>query len=98
MTDNTTCRIDDQTISKAGLRLSDTPVKSILALNARMYEFPALQDVYVMESDFYGNPMPEGSCFLAFLGRHGLLGTDMPLERLRTSSTEDIRKLVQSNT
>ena len=96
MTNDAKSHIDEETISTAGLRLSDTPVKSVLAIKARMYEFSTLDDVYIMESDFYGNPMPEGSCFMAFKGRHGLLGTDMPLETLRTSSTEDIR-MVQSN-
>jgi hypothetical protein len=50
-----------------------------------------------MESDLYGNKMPEGSCFLAFNGHHGLMGKHLKLETLRNSSVEDIKKMVESN-
>lgn len=97
MTAYTEYHIDEATISRIGLRLSDTPVKEHLSRNARIFEFPTLENVFVMESDFYGNQMPDGFCFLAFYGRHGLLGEELLVETLRKASAEDIKKMVQSN-
>jgi hypothetical protein len=50
-----------------------------------------------MESDLYGNTMPEGSCFLAFNGRNGLVGTHILIDTLRKSSIKDINKIVDNN-
>ena len=87
--------IDAETIKTLGLRPATVPVGSQLASNARVYQLPDLEDVYVMESDFYGNPMPEGSCFLAILGNRGLIGRHMSVEKLRNCSAADIRIMVQ---
>jgi hypothetical protein len=89
--------IDDETISKIGLRLSESPVNTPVAPDVRVFQYPHLDDVYIMESDLYGNKMPEGSCFLAFNGHHGLMGKHLKLETLRNSSVEDIKKMVESN-
>ena len=90
--------IDAEIIRKAGLRLCENPAAEQFSQNTRVYEFPALENVFVMESDFYGNKMPEGSCFLAFYGRHGLVGRELRVDTLRSASVADIRKLVQDNT
>ena len=66
--------IDDETISKIGLILSDKPINAQIAPNARVFEYPHLDNVFIMESDLYGNTMPKNSCFLAFYGTHGLIG------------------------
>ncbi|MCW3109986.1 MAG: hypothetical protein JWQ09_4492 [Segetibacter sp.] len=75
--------IDEETISKIGLRLSDEPINAQIAPNARVFEYPHLYKVFVMESDLYGNTMPKDSCFLAFYGHHGLIGKDLKVETLR---------------
>jgi len=90
--------IDEETISKLGLRISDKPVNAQIAPDARVFEYPHLENVFVMESDLYGNPMPENSCFLAFNGHHGLIGKHLKIETLKNASVEDIKNMVQSNT
>ena len=60
MVDNNEFSIDEGTISKIGLRLSDKPINANIAPDARIFEYPGLEDVFVMESDLYGNKMPEG--------------------------------------
>ena len=90
--------IDRETISKIGLRLSDKAINAEISLAARVFEYPHLKDVFVMENDLYGNIMPNGSCFLAFYGRHGLIGKELSIEKLSNSSVEDIRNIVQINT
>lgn len=89
--------IDDETISKLQLRPSDKPINANIAGNARVFEYPGLENVFVMESDLYGNVMPQGSCFLAFYGRHGLIGQHLHIETLKNASVEDIKKIVESN-
>jgi hypothetical protein len=88
--------IDAETIKTLRLHPATPPSGSQLASNARMYQFPNLENVYVMESDFYGNPMPEGSCFLAIQGKHGLIGRQMNVEKLRNCSAADLQKMMQS--
>ena len=78
--------IDEETIQKAGLRETDKPVNAELAPAARVFEFPGLEDVFIMESDLYGNAMPKGSCFLAFYGRSGLMGQHLKVETLKNCS------------
>jgi hypothetical protein len=87
--------IDQDTLRKTGLRLSEKPIQAQLPPNSRVFEYPGLEDVYVMESDLYGNPMPEDSCFLAFQGHRGLIGKHLKIETLRNSSVEDIKRMVQ---
>ena len=89
--------IDKETINKAGLRLSEKPVSAQIAPNARVFEYPGLDNVFIMESDLYGNRMPENSCFLAFYGKHGLIGKDLKIETLKNASVEDIKKIVKRN-
>ena len=89
--------LDEETIRKTGLRLSDKPVNAELAPEARVFEFPQLENVFIMESDLYGNTMPKGSCFLAFYGRNGLMGKHLKVETLKNCSIEEIKKIVESN-
>lgn len=89
--------IDEETISKIGLILSDKPVNAQIALNARVFEYPHLDNVFIMESDLYGNTMPKNSCFLAFYGSHGLIGKHLKVETLKNASVEDIKNIVESH-
>ena len=49
--------IDDETISELGLVLSDKDINAQIAPDARIFEYPGLDNVFVMESDLYGNTM-----------------------------------------
>ena len=89
--------IDAETIHKLGLRRSEKHVNPDTASKARVFEIPGLEDVFIMESDLYGNPMPEGSCFLAFYGTHGLMGKHLKVETLRNTSVEDLKNMVKSH-
>ena len=89
--------IDDETISRKGLRLSDKLINAQIAPDARVFEYPGLENVFIMESDLYGNTMPQGSCFLAFYGNHGLIGKHLHIETLKNASIEDIKTMVESN-
>jgi hypothetical protein len=89
--------IDAETIKALGLRLSNKPINAETALSARIFEYPLLEHVYIMESDLYGNTMPKDSCFLAFNGQHGLIGKHLKVETLKRSSVTDIEKMVQEN-
>ena len=97
MINNNDLNIDEETISKIGLTLSDKPIKPQNAPNARVFEYPHLDNVFIMESDLYGNPMPKNSCFLAFYGSHGLIGKHLRVETLKSATAEDIKKMVESN-
>src|SRR5438270_893552 len=96
MLNETAYHIDEETISCLGLHPSTRLIGPQHTTTARVYEFSMLENVFVMESDLYGNPMPEGSCFLASQGRHGLMGRTLHVEKLRNCSAEDIQKMVQS--
>ena len=89
--------IDQDTINDLGLRPSAEAINSPTAANARIFEFPDLPNVFIMESDLYGNKMPKDSCFLAFYGQHGLIGKQLKVEVLKHSRIEDIKSIVQSN-
>jgi hypothetical protein len=89
--------IDEETISKIGLRPSDKSINAHIAPEARVFIYPFLEDVYVMESDLYGNKMPKGSCFLAFNGHHGMMGRHLKIETLRDATIKEIQEMVQSN-
>src|SRR4051794_20477769 len=97
MTNINDFNIDEQTISEIGLRLSNGDINAQIASNARVFEYPGLDNVFIMESDLYGNTMPEGSCFLAFYGSHGLIGKHLKIETLKNASVEDIKTMVESN-
>lgn len=90
--------LTDATIRKVGLRISEKPINAALAHDSRIFEYPHLENVFVMESDLYGNAMPKDSCFLAFKGRHGMVGKHMTVEALTNSSIADIRQMVENNT
>ena len=98
MEHNNDFNIDEETINKVGLQLSQKPINAPLAQNARVFSYPDLEDVFIMESDLYGNKMPKGSCFLAFNGRNGLVGKHLKIETLKNASLEDIKTMVQNNT
>lgn len=89
--------IDEETISKIGLKLSDQRVNAQIAPGARVFEYPHLENVFIMEYDLYGNKMPKDSCLLAFTGQHGLVGTHLKVETLRNASPEEIRTMVENN-
>jgi hypothetical protein len=87
---------DKELIHHLGLQPAAIPEGSQLTPNARVYAFPSLENVFVMESDFYGNPMPDGSYFLAFQGKRGLLGRHISVDELRNCSPDEIQKIVES--
>lgn len=97
MSDTHHFNLDKETIEQLGLQPSNERINAQIAPNARVFEYPGLEHVYIMESDLYGNSMPEGSCFLAFEGRAGLMGIHMRIETLKHSSIEEIRKIVDDN-
>ena len=97
MIDITDTNISRETISKVGLRLSHQAINADISPAARVFEYPHLKDVFVMENDLYGNVMPKDSCFLAFYGRHGLIGKQITVEKLRNATTEEMKNLVQIN-
>ena|SRR5438309_3126074 len=89
--------IDAETIKMLGLRLTDKPVNAEIFHSARVFEYPHLENVYIMECDLYGNTMPKNSCFLAFNGRNGLIGKHLTVEILKRSTVKEIEKMVQDN-
>jgi hypothetical protein len=97
MIDNNDVNIDEETITTVGLRLSDKPINAQVSKEARVFEYPDLQNVFVMESDLYGNTLPKDSCFLAFYGTHGLIGKHLKVETLKKSSVKEIEKMVKDN-
>ena len=97
MGNTTNFNIDEETISKLGLRLSKGDINAQIAPNARVFEYPGLDNVFIMESDLYGNTMPEGTCFLVSLGNHGLIGRHLKIDTLKHAGKEDIKALVESH-
>lgn len=89
--------LDRETISKAGLRITTKQINAQVALDSRIFEFPLLDNAFVMESDLYGNIMSKNSRFLAFDGKHGLIGKPITVETLLRASVTDIRHIVESN-
>ena len=89
--------IDDATINVIGLKLAGKNVNADTAPSARVFVYPHLPDVYIMESDLYGNKMPKDSCFLAFHGQHGLIGKHVKVETLKHSTVSDIKQMVDDN-
>lgn len=89
--------LNEEIISKIGLRLSDQSINAQVPSEARVFIYPFLEDVFVMESDLYGNKMPKDSCFLAFKGNHGLMGRHLKVETLRNATIKEIKDIVQGN-
>jgi hypothetical protein len=97
MIQNTGSSIDEQTIQSLNLQLTTEPLNAQLDLGARVFKYPSLDKVFIMESDLYGNKMPPGSCFLAFQGYHGLIGKHLYIETLKNSSAEDIKNIIETH-
>ena len=97
MTTTTKFNLDENTIRQIGLQLTDKPINAQIAPDARVFKYPQLEDVFIMESDLYGNVMPKDSCFLAFNGKHGLVGKHLKVETLKSASVEAIRKMIEDN-
>ncbi len=89
--------LSDQLIKQLGLRPSGKTVNAPTASSDKVFAFLDVANVYLMESDLYGNKMPEGSLFLAFDTHSGLAGKHIRIETLHNSSVEDIRKMVADN-
>lgn len=97
MQSTTNVNIDEETISKLGLRETDNTINAQISPQARVFIYPFLENVFVMESDLYGNKMPQGSCFLAFNGQHGLMGKHLRIDVLRNATVKEIKDIVESN-
>ncbi len=97
MSDIISYNIDDETISKLGLIITTKEVNAPGTPHARVFEYPHLDNVFIMENDLYGTTMPEHTCFIAFNGRHGLVGKHLTIDELKSSTVEGIRKLVDDN-
>jgi hypothetical protein len=97
MENKTDYTIDEETIERLGLRPTDKAVNAQIAPDARVFAYPLLENVFIMESDLYGNKMPKDSCFLAFTGQHGLVGMHIQVETLKNASPDDIRNMVENN-
>ncbi|MBB1285202.1 hypothetical protein HRH25_12530 [Flavisolibacter sp. BT320] len=93
----TDINIDEETINQIGLRPADKVINAQISPDARVFIYPFLEDVYVMENDLYGNKMPKDSCFLAFIGHHGMMGRHLKIETLKNATIEEIKEMVQSN-
>jgi hypothetical protein len=89
--------IDEETIYKAGLRRCNRTINAQISPDARIFEYPQLKDVFIMENDLYGNKMPKDSCFLAFNGQHGMIGKHLKVSTLRIASVEEIKNMVTLN-
>jgi hypothetical protein len=97
MPDNSENNIDAETVKTLGLKLTNEPINAQTALSARVFKYPHLENVYIMESDIYGNTMPRDSCFLAFKGEHGLIGKHLKVDTLKRLSVIEIQTMVESN-
>jgi len=97
MINSNDCNLDRETISSVGLTISDKHINAQIAPDARVFEYPDLDNVFIMESDLYGNIMPKDSCFLAFYGQHGLIGKHLKVETLKNATTAEIKKMVDCN-
>jgi hypothetical protein len=97
MANATDWNLDEETIANVGLQATDIPINAHIAPNARVFRYPHLENIFIMESDLYGNTMPKGSCFLAFEGNHGLIGTHLPVATLKQASVEEIRQMIAAN-
>lgn len=89
--------IDEETISKLGLKLYNEPLTSNVQAPSRVFKYPHLKKVFIMESDLYGNKLPKDFCFIAFYGKHGLIGEQLSVEELKNSTVLNIKSLVQHN-
>lgn len=89
--------LNDEIIKLVGLVPASKSINSSLTPTARVFKYPDLNKVFVMENDLYGNIMPTGSCFLAFHGTHGLTGKHLYIQTLSNASKAEIEEMVLSN-
>ena len=97
MTNTRGTNIDDATIQTLNLQLTTEPLNAQVDLGARVFKYPSLDKVFIMESDLYGNKMPQGSCFLAFQGYHGLIGKHLYIDTLKNSSVKEIKSIIEAH-
>ena len=97
MSDIISYNIDEETISRLGLTITHKQINAQSTPHARVFEYPHLENVFIMENDLYGGTMPEHSCFIAFNGRHGLMGKHITIDELKNSSMEEIKTLIANN-
>jgi len=97
MTDTINDNLDSKTVRDLGLRLSHKKLNAVITPDAKVFEYPYLDNVFIMENDLYGNVMPKDFCFIAFSGHHGLIGKDLSVETLKNSTVADIKKMVECN-
>jgi hypothetical protein len=76
---------------------ADDNIDAQIAPDARVFKYPSLEKVYIMESDLYGNTMPKGSCFLVFDSHRGLVGKHLLVETLSSVGVEGIRSIIETN-
>jgi hypothetical protein len=72
-------RFEDEAANSERLAAIAQKINAHIAPDARIFEYPGLDNVYIMEGDLYGNTMPDGSCFPASLGNHGLIGRHLKI-------------------
>lgn len=89
--------IDEETILNIGLRPSDKVINAQISPEARVFDYPHLENVFIMENDLYGNKLPKDSCFLAFTALHGIIGIHLKVEALKNATREDIKNMVESH-
>jgi len=97
MSDIISYNIDEETINKLGLIITTKQINAQITPQARVFEYPHMDNVFIMENDLYGATMPEDSCFIAFNGRHGLVGKHLTIDELRNLSVAEIKTLVANN-
>jgi len=90
--------IDSETIKRLGLKSGDKKFNAQISPDARIFEYPDLDNVFIMENDLYGNIMQKDYCFLAFYGNHGLIGKRLSVQKLSKASVVEIKKMVEANT
>ena len=95
MINEATYHVNEDIIINLGLQPTTIPISSPSTVGVRAYSVPTLEQVYIMENDLYGNPLPEGSCFLAVQGKHGLIGRSIREVKLRNYSAGEILNIVQ---
>lgn len=97
MENNNDMNIDEETILNIGLRPSDKVINAQISPEARVFDYPHLENVFIMENDLYGNKLPKDSCFLAFTALHGIIGIHLKVEALKNATREDIKNMVESH-
>jgi|SRR6476620_4138960 len=87
--------LDEEVVQFLALRLRLTPIEIDSTVTGRIFEYPHIPEVYILEDDLTGNRMPEGTCLLAFTDREKLEGVKLKIETLLISTPGDIKRLIQ---